>query len=335
MRRLVRSVSGAIGIVTVSLLLCGEAAAQSPPSTEPGAATEQPSEAKKDEARQRYQRGLQLFNEANYEAARVEFERAYQLAPSYKILYNIGLCYEQLGDYVQAQSTLQRYLEIGGREISEERRSEVAKELAQIRPRIARVTIRTNAPGAEVLVDDVCSTDANTGNVNCGAFEGNSRVVLMNPGRRRITLRKEGYLPETQAISVAGSDQTEITINLKPLPKEYQEKKTNPFIVPMWLGWGVTAAALIGGGVTGILAANAKDDQEATLARFGSSRDELDSARDKTQTLSGVTDALFIGSGVAAAVATYFTIRAASWKGGSSSVNVEVGANRIGVAGQF
>src|SRR5687767_10382569 len=134
----------ALAIVTTVMFGTSPALAQSAPADSPKGEhgkgdTKGGDPAKMEEARQRYQRGLQLFNEANYEAARVEFERAYQLAPSYKILYNIGLCYEQLGDYVQAQSTLQRYLEIGGAEISEERRSEVAKELAQIRPRIAKV----------------------------------------------------------------------------------------------------------------------------------------------------------------------------------------------------
>jgi hypothetical protein len=338
MVRVGKRVAG-LGLFVSMVALNAPAYAQAPPAAAPAA---KPADGKadvpdaaKDEARQRYQRGLQLFNEANYEAARVEFERAYQLAPSYKILYNIGLCYGQLGDYVQAQSTLQRYLEIGAHDISEDRRSEVAKELAQIRPRIARVTIKTNVPGAEALVDDVCATDAGSGLVNCGAFDGISRVVLMNPGRRRVTVRKEGYLPETQSITVAGSDKTEIVVNLKELPKGYTEKKSNPFVIPTIIGWSVTGAGLITATITGVLAGNAADDQEAAVNKFGATRGELDDARDKTRTLATVTDAFFIGSAVTAAISTYFTIRALTWKGESSNVNVQVGVNRIGVGGTF
>jgi Tfp pilus assembly protein PilF len=98
-----RRIGIAVGIVAVSLAVASTAAAQSPPAA--GAQPAHGDESKRDEARQRYQRGLQLFNEGNYEAARVEFERAYQLSPSYKILYNIGLCYEQLGDYVRCSAT--------------------------------------------------------------------------------------------------------------------------------------------------------------------------------------------------------------------------------------
>jgi Tfp pilus assembly protein PilF len=328
---------GMLGLVASGVLCIAAPAAaqQSPATSAPAAGSTEAAGANNphmEEARQRYQRGLQLFNEANYDAARVEFERAYQLAPSYKILYNIGLCYEQLGDYVQAQTTLQRYLEQGGSEISAERRNEVAKELAQIRPRIARVTVHANVSGAEILVDDACSTEANTGNVNCGAVVGTSRVVLMNPGRRRVTLRHVGYLPETQIVTVAGSDTVDVNVDLKPLPK-LVEKKTNPFTVPMWIGWGVTAAGAATTIVFGVLAENARSDQEAANNTFGRSRDELDDARSKTQTLSTVSDVALIGTAVAAGASTYFLIRSLGWKG--ANANVEVGANHIGLSGTF
>ena len=328
MRRGLSRIAFAV-IMATGTLHTTTAAAQQPQSKN------QSDDAKKEEARQRYQRGLQLFNEANYEAARVEFERAYQLAPSYKILYNIGLSYGQLGDYVQAQTTLQKYLEQGGAEISEERRSEVAKELAQIRPRVARVTVKTNVPGAELLVDDICGTEAVSGNVNCGVLDGTSREILINPGRRRMTLRKDGYLPETQTFSIAGSDNIDVVLTLKPLPKGYVEKKTNPYVLPMWIGWGVTAAGAITAGIAGVLTMNAADDQDAARARFGTSRQELDDAMDKTRTLATVTDVALIGTAVAAGASAYFTIRALGWKGEASEANVQVGAGNIRIGGTF
>lgn len=308
------------------------------PTAQPPAAPSgtQPSEDKLAEARGRYNRGLQLYNESNFEAARVEFERAYQLAPSYRILYNIGLSYEQLGDYVQALTILQRYLDQGGSEITEERRQEVMKELAQIRPRIARVTLKINQPKAEVLVDDVCSFDAHLTVMNCGPLDGNSRVVLMNPGRRRVTVRLDGFYPETSVLTVAGSDNIEHVINLRPLPVGGGEKKSNPYVVPMWIGWGVTAAGLITAGITGSMALGADSDKEASLGKFGADRAALDDEKDTTRTLATVTDIALIGTGVAAAVSTYFTIKAIGWKGESGGdVNVRVGANHVGIGGHF
>src|SRR5689334_22666620 len=101
------------GLVT---LLPSVASAQPPPGPTPGAtpgatpATPPPVTPKTgsdsadpvDRARVHYERGLQLFNEENYEAALFEFERAYELAPSYKILYNMARIQRQQNNYAAA-----------------------------------------------------------------------------------------------------------------------------------------------------------------------------------------------------------------------------------------
>jgi tetratricopeptide (TPR) repeat protein len=287
------------------------------------------------EARQRYQRGLQLFKESNFDAARVEFERAYQLAPSYRILYNIGLAYEQLGDYVQARSALERYLQQGGDAITSARRTEVTKELEQIRPRIARVTVKTNVAGAEMLIDETCGTESVSGNVNCSATPGLAREVLVNPGRRRVTVRHAGYFPETRSITVAGSDRVDILIELKKLPEAYKEQPKNPFVLPTIIGFSVTGAAAIAGVVTGVLAQKANADENRMLGQVPVSRSSLDDAQSKKRTLATVTDVLFVGTGVAAGASTYFLIRALGWKGEKSELNVHVGAGNVDVLARF
>ena len=328
-----RRIVVAIGLASTLVLMAAPAVAQDAPKPTGTAGPDAP-DARMEEARQRYQRGLQLFNEGNYEAARVEFERAYQLAPTFKLLYNIGLSYEQLGDYVQAQVSLTKYLEQGSTEISEERRKEVEKELAQIRPRIARVVVIANVPGAQVTVDDNCGNEAPAGIATCGPM-GEKREVLVNPGRRRFTLRKDGYLPETQVVTIAGSDRIELKITLKELPKGHVEKKSNPHVLPMGIAWGVTAAGATTAIITGVLANNAADDQKASVERLGVTRSELDEAKDKTTTLATVTDVVWIGTGVAALAGAYFTYRMLTWKGESGDVNVQVGMGRLGVGGHF
>ncbi len=330
----------AIGLASSLVLMAAPAVAQDAPKPVGDAPTgdaPKPADApdaKMEEARMRYQRGLQLFNEGNYEAARVEFERAYQLAPTFKLLYNIGLSYEQLGDYVQAQVTLTKYLEQGGSEISEERRKEVEKELAQIRPRIARVVVIANVPGAQVTIDDNCGNEAPAGIATCGPM-AEKREVLVNPGRRRFTLRKDGYLPETQVVTVAGSDRIELKMNLKELPKGSVEKKSNPHVLPMGIAWGVTVAGATTAIITGVLANKAADDRQAAVDRFGATRDEIDDLQSKTRTLATVSDVFWIGTGVAALAGGYFTYRMLTWKGESGDVNVQVGTGRLSVGGHF
>ena len=42
-----------------------------------------------EEAKQRLKRGMELYDENNFRASLVELQRAYELAPSYRLLYNI------------------------------------------------------------------------------------------------------------------------------------------------------------------------------------------------------------------------------------------------------
>lgn len=43
-----------------------------------------------DEARVHYAQGVDLYKDGKFEQASIAFERAYEIAPSYKILWNIG-----------------------------------------------------------------------------------------------------------------------------------------------------------------------------------------------------------------------------------------------------
>lgn len=325
-------------IISGALLLAQPGRAEPPaehpaPGAHPVAATPTTAEGQKmEEARNRYKRGVQYYDENNFEAARVEFERAYQLAPTFKILYNIGFCYGQLGDYVQAQSTLRRFLELGGSEVSGERRAEVEKELTQLSSRVASARITLNVEGAELFVDDVCAVDRQTGITACGETPGRSREVSLNPGRRRITVKKSGYLPETQVVTAAGSDHFDLSITLKALPKPAE---SNPYLIPTILGWSVTAAGGIATAITGLLASSAADDWTAAVNRFGVSRDELSEAKDKTDTLATASDVLLIGTGVAAAASTYFTVRALGWKRSGAEAQPLVGLGTVGLRGSF
>src|SRR5260370_7879175 len=62
-------------------------------SPRPAGAQGTPALAPKDEARDRFDRGLKLFNEGDNAAALAEFKRAYDLIPNPLVLFNIRLVY--------------------------------------------------------------------------------------------------------------------------------------------------------------------------------------------------------------------------------------------------
>jgi hypothetical protein len=284
-------------------------------------------------ARVHYERGLQLFNEENYDAALFEFDRAYELAPSYKILYNMGRIQRQQNNYAAAMRSYTRYLHEGGGNVPADRRKEVETEIGVLKPRVANIKVTVNVDGADVYADDipVCTATIESSCVGKSPLQA---PIIVNGGRHKITATKKGYAPATSLVSVVGSDEIDVKLDLVSYDRPVAPAK-NPWVVPTIIGWGVTGAGLATAIITGVMAGNAKDDQAAAVERFGATRAELDEAKDKTNTLGTVTDGVLIGTGVLAVVSTYLTIKAIRWKGEASSVNVEVGANRVGLGGRF
>lgn len=278
-------------------------ASKGPSTTAPSAESADPVE----RARVHYERGLQLFNEENYDAALFEFERAYELAPSYKILYNMGRIQRQQNNYAAAMRSYERYLREGKEGVPAERRKEVEGELAILKPRVALVTVKVNIDGADVYSDDipVCTATIES---SCVGKSPLLTPIIVNGGRHKITATKQGYAPATSLISVVGSDAIEVKLDLVSYDRP-QAPAANPWTIPTIAGWTATGLAGAASIITGILALDAKDKQDAKLSDPTATQDDLKSARDKTQTLSGVTDVLFISTAVFAGVSTYFTIR--------------------------
>ena len=76
-----------------------------------------------EEAKSHFQRAVDLFHEADFRAALIEFQRAYDAAPNYKVLYNLGQTAQELQDYAGALKAFRGYLDGGGREIPAARRT--------------------------------------------------------------------------------------------------------------------------------------------------------------------------------------------------------------------
>jgi tetratricopeptide (TPR) repeat protein len=95
----------------------------------------------KEEARMHFRRGVDLFQEGAHRAALVEFERAYQVAPDFRVLYNIAQAKYQVHDYLGATQMFERYLHEGGNAVPAARRNVVEFTLSSLQDRIARLVI--------------------------------------------------------------------------------------------------------------------------------------------------------------------------------------------------
>ena len=71
-------------LIMSSLLLAGPSVHAQPKTT----ASE--TEPALGEARERFQRGVDLYKEGSFDAALAEFNKAYELAPNFRVLYNMA-----------------------------------------------------------------------------------------------------------------------------------------------------------------------------------------------------------------------------------------------------
>lgn len=100
-----------------------------------------PTDAQRREAKERFDRGLVMYREGDLQLALLQFERAHELVPIYRVLYNIAQVQQQLRMYARAVVTLERYLRDGGEDIPPERRAAVERDLASLRPRTDRKSV--------------------------------------------------------------------------------------------------------------------------------------------------------------------------------------------------
>ena len=139
----------------------------------------QPSAKALQEARTRYEKGKQLYNEGAFDAALAELQRSYDLAPSYRILYNIALVQRARNDFAGSLTAYEKYLADGGKELTAARKQEVQKEIDSLRTLVAKADIRTSVEGADITLDD--------------SPIGKSPItgLVLNPGSHRIGASKE------------------------------------------------------------------------------------------------------------------------------------------------
>lgn len=152
------------------------------------------------EARDHFMRGVELFQNAEHEAALAEFFRANELAPHYGLLYNIGLVQAHLQDYPAAVEALDRYLSEGGDEIQARRQTEVRQLLRRFRRHVGRIRVTVVGPeSAPVYIDE---TEVGQAPLD--------ESVAVTVGQRTVEVRAEGFLPFRRSVIVAGGADVEV-----------------------------------------------------------------------------------------------------------------------------
>jgi tetratricopeptide (TPR) repeat protein len=270
----------------LALGLCTRAHAEHAPELEQNAAAH-------------FEKGVELYREGSLDAALVEFERAYELIPSYRLLYNLAQIQAERHEYTTAVSLFEKYLAAGGDQISEARRNEARAEIEKLGTRISYLSVESNVEGAQLFVDDV-----QVGRLPLAA------PVPVNSGVCEVRLEKPGYLPTRQRLKVAGGERPRLNLTLvaNDGTRAAGAAASSANYLPFWISSAATlacAGATLGLGLT----ANAADrDLDAALHRFPAQEGALDDARSQLKLYAALTDAFAAASVVGLGVALYFLI---------------------------
>jgi len=304
------------------LSLTGSALAQEPASAEASASAAPAPSEKVKEATTRFERGLALYDDGDFDAALVEFNRAYSLSPTYKILYNIAKIERVKNDYSSALTHFQRYLTEGAGEVPSERREEVEKEVKVLQERVAEISIRANVDGAAVYIDDIPVCGARMPDPSCVGTTPLRAPVLVNPGTRKVTAIKRGYQNAQSQLTVAGGDKNLVKLDLFDLTVKAED--TGPRTRAI-VSWSVTGALAVGAGVVGVMTLSKKDTynedrDKAQCANFifdsgNCNKDTLatlNSDKKTTRNFALVTDILGGAAIVGAGISVYLTVKAAN-----------------------
>lgn len=284
------------------------------------------------QARKHFGQGLKLYKEGNFDAALVQFERAYAVKANYKVLYNIAQSYFELRQYVEARDSLTRYLKDGGDAIDAERRSSVQTDLNELERRIAHLKLIVNVPGASVYVDGkkVGTTPL-------------SQAIDVSEGQRTVAIESSDRGSKQRVVRVAGGEELTIDVVFEEPSKTAPSPLTSSNLPPpsspsnglgagFWVT-GITALALgAGAGVTGYLTLRAEREHDEKLNSLGVAQSELDDSRDKTKTFALTTDILAGSAVVFAGIATVLLITHDS---DPHQVGLAVGPGQVSLRGKF
>ena len=280
------------------------------------------------EAESHFKRGVAFYQEADWKAALVEFKRAYELSKNSRLLYNVAQAQYQAHDYAEALASFETYLREGGDKLPRARRAEVDKEIAKLHARVGRLTVRSSVQDAVVTVDDEAVGPAPvTRNVTVGA--------------RRITVKKDGYIPWTQSVEVASGDDRVVEAVLEPVgvavqaapaPAPHPPPPPGHFPWEMWTVTGVVTAAAV---TTGILAVDAASKLDAVKGRLDVTDGELHDASKRVKTFGLVSDLLAIGAIGTGVVSLYLTLRVPSRSEPATAVRVTPWPGGLSAAGRF
>jgi hypothetical protein len=345
---LVAAAQSLLGLALLSVSVPARAGDANVPPHEPaadeGSASALPAEDPKvQEARERFRRGISFYEEADYRLALIEFERAYELVPNYRVLFNIGQVAISLGQFARARIVLERYLAEGGANIDDTRRESVGRDLEMLGRRTATIELKDVGPDAEIVIDDRPLGDSRVGD-----------SIILDAGEHRIRIIQRKFLPGEKRFTLAGGENLVLSIELQPEPVEDPSRvvvappptapkapSTSPTLVAArWTSWIATGVLLTGAVATGIVGSKKASDLSELRATPDPDVDLMNQTASQANSWLVASDVFLVASGTALATSLFLQFYSPKRESGGanhSRVDVLASPSLVGasVSGRF
>lgn len=212
-----------------------------------------------EEARVHFEQGIALFEDGKFEQAAIAFERAYEIAPSFKILWNIGQVENELGHFAAAFDAYTRYLAEGEGRIPVSRAAKARKEIKRLEALVGKIRVDSEVGGALIFID--------------GRKQGATPLdepVFVDLGEHEVVAKTGGDMIHRELVKVAGGEEVVVEIKagvskIEPVGGDEGEEGSEgdsdgPKRVWTWVALGVGGAALAAGGaIGGVVMSKASD----------------------------------------------------------------------------
>jgi tetratricopeptide (TPR) repeat protein len=289
-----------------------------------------PSPGAEAQAAERFRRGIQLFDAGDFAPALVEFERAYELSPHYRVLENIGVVNIRLGRYADAARALQRYLDEGGDAIAAERRAQVETELGAVALRTATLTLEVLTAVAEVTLDGR----------KVPASEQGAPIVV-DAGEHIVEASADGFRARSYTLKLASQEKARIEVALEPLPRALAAPSSPAPLAPLvpqpqrrvfWPGV-IGSATLAAGALTSVaIMARARSELTALKDDAGSPASARQAASQRANLAALTTDVLTALAIAGGGVTLYLSLRK---KPGESAPRLALGPRHVALSWQL
>jgi hypothetical protein len=173
-----------------------------PPPTPAPAEAQQPDA--RERARERFMRGVQLFEGGELDAALAEFRASADLYATRVATRNVAVCLRALGRYDEALEVLEtipRHFP----DMPAEWRAMVERDIAEVARRVGTLRLEVDEPRANVLL--------------AGRLRGKTPLapLRVTSGSHPVRIVKPGFIPFEGRVEVAGGETKSLEVDLQPL----------------------------------------------------------------------------------------------------------------------